>query len=178
MRNLDLAKNGARPQYVNTDSKTTHMTGQILKNGIYFKQIDMRQDGYYTNEENGELKKNEYKVTTKEKIKYLFFDKKPIDPIYTDFISFREFDNKLHVYSHSIMGDAITVAKQIKTMLNPTHMCDFAIKGDTVELYFGDKVRELTFDNTGNIILATIKRKDTKELILKESFSFLPWTNI
>lgn len=151
---------------------------KIKTEGIYFRQSDLREDGYYTEDKDGNLIKHKFEVTLKDKMNFLLFNKIPTDPISTSFISFRFYDGKLVIASGGSRGDAVSVAKLAKYSFNREKRATYKIMESSIIVDHGDFIEELEFNNEGVNTSCKLTIKASNKTITKKTYSYISWYQI
>ena len=146
--------------------------------GIYFVQSDARKKGYYTKDDEGNFKKNKYKVTLKDKVQYFLTNKKIMEPISTSYIYIINYNNELIVKSGSMSGDAVSVAKEVRTSFSNDKSIPYHINDSTLILDYGDATEELEFNEHGENISRKLINHSSFEVKIIKSYAFLNWFKV
>ena len=152
---------------------------KIRNNGIYFKQIDQKDDGYYTEDEHGILVHHEYKKPTFwERAKFFatYGRELNLETNVTSYLYFRPDINK--VYIGSMVGDAISNAKYLNSKRNFGSSHNYLLEGDHLKFETPVVLFNLEFSPDGLHIKASAKTKSNNKTQPLEVYSYLDWDKI
>ena len=156
------------------------MTIQILTNGIYFHQSDMKEEGYYTKDNKGELIKHDYeKPSWWHKLKHFLQYGYAIntETKSTDFLYFDKYDVE-NVYSGAYVGDAVSIAKQVKKSPYSPSRYKYEMLGNKIEIDFGKITLEIEPKDDGRKLLSKSFNKDKNEYFDSSVYTFLNWDDL
>jgi hypothetical protein len=148
-------------------------------NGIYFRQVDVKEVGYYIEDKDGDLIHQKYKKPTFwERTKYFakYGYEMNLETIETSFFLFRPDRNELHFETR--MGDAISTAKWLKNRGNVKKPYVFLLDADRLTFETKDVMFELRFSSDKMYLFVQAKFKKNEKLIPSETFTFLDWNRL
>jgi hypothetical protein len=156
------------------------MLDNIQTNGLYFKQSDMKEGGYYTSGENGKLIHHEYEEPTLwQKIKhYLYYGyAKNTETRSTNFLYFNEYSrNKICFDSEN--GDVVSVIKSIRKPNSNISSYNYKREGDKIIVDIGTRLLEIRVNKNGDKISCDCFMKETKEFQHTTTFTYLNWEGL
>ena len=151
----------------------------ILYDGIYFLQIDYKKEGYYTENEKGELEKHNYKPPSKWKnLKSVIFKGKPVEEntILTDFYYFNQESNDL-IYNDGYWGDIDSALNYSKYRFSEKLSYQCNVIGDEIYFNLNEKVNAVikTKSNKHILRITFYNTKLNKEI--SKTYNYLNWNS-
>ncbi len=148
---------------------------KILNNGIYFKQTDQKEDGYYTQDNKGNLIHHKYeKPTFWQRTKYYakYGYEMNLETRATSYLYFSPYDNELSM--ESIVGDAVTTAKYLKEKRHFGSWHKYILKGNTLYFETSYALFQIDFQDDGlKFKMRATRKNDNKSFT--EIYTFLDW---
>lgn len=154
---------------------------KILENGIYFKQEDQKEVGYYTRDSEGKLVHHAYKKPSYwQRMKFLatYGYEMNLETIQTSYFYFCP-DSE--VYFGTQMGDAVSTARKLRkgnTLLGLIPEKYFLIDNNTIKIETEEVVHYLKLSENGLYLKASGEIKGEKRKLKTEKYSFLDWGSI
>lgn len=152
------------------------MFGNFKTHGVYIKVSDMKKDGYYVSDADGNIIHKKYEEPStwdKMKFKMKFGYSMNTQTITTSYYCFsRHYPN--NIFSGSILADGITVAKNLKKSFDYNSRIEIIPGIGKVSWTKNNFLFELTEIEQGRALLSTVTnlKNDT---VKKEIYSFLDW---
>lgn len=151
---------------------------KIYNNGIYFKQTDRKEVGYYIKDSQGALIHQEYeKPTLWQRAKYFarYGYELSLETRLTSYLYFFPKDNMLSM--ESIVGDAVSTAKYLRKSRNFHSWHKYVLEGNTIYFDTSNVKCQLDFQDDGLKCKLHITRK-FDNVSFTETYTFLDWNNI
>ncbi|WP_163323571.1 hypothetical protein [Draconibacterium mangrovi] len=152
---------------------------KILNDGIYFKQNDLKEVGYYTTDDDGDLIHHEYKKPTlwQRKMYYVRHGcEMNLNTKSTSYFYFRPEQNKVH--SQLVTGDAVSTAKSLKKNGVVGQSSIYSTHENTVNFEKNGILYYLTFSEDGLSVKVEASSKADNKHFKTETYSYLDWYNI
>ncbi len=151
----------------------------LRNNGIYFKQTDSKEEGYFTEGTEGNLIHHKYKKPTFwERTKYFakYGYEMNLETNSTSYLYFPPGINE--VYVGTVVGDAITVAKYFRNNRNFNTPYNYLIDAEVLKFETTVMLFILEFSQDGFYAKAYLKPKNPNNNLPPQIFTFLDWDKI
>lgn len=136
----------------------------------------MSEDGYYSEDKDGNLIHHEYKKPTfwqRAKHFATYGHEMNLETNVTSYICFPPTLGK--VFFESMVGDAVSIAKALNTKRSFGTGYDYSLHGDEVEFETPNTFFTLEFSPDGGYATVSGKRKANNQRISPEQYTYLDW---
>lgn len=150
-------------------------------NGIYFKQHDIREEGYYVKNEDGELVHMDYeKPTLWNHFTHFLKFGYPVRTTFisVDFLHFCKFDSSKKIYIGYSDGDAVTVAKKTRKSYHKLEQGELILVDECYKIEREKTYSFMYFEDNSKKIVRRRYWKDTEIFLDRTVYTFLDWNNL